>query len=318
MQAVGQLVGLGADEAGLGLVDRPVELLGAHAAQLLREELLHRGVDGLDEAPGAAHQIFIEAGLALVHAHGDAACQAGILQVVPDAQLIQGMAALVQDRVHGGRHIAGVVVRGNADVLVVEFQRERMLRLAQAAVAPVQPHDLHQIIRKGFLLVHRIIVVQEAVVDLGLPGNLLQQRHNGLAQSGKKFVQHFGIHAPLVLVQEGIIGGSGAVVIGGKFAVILYQLLQQGAEHCKVIFFFCLVPDISRFVHQLTVGDILFGRDAGQLVTAAAQLLHLAAVEKIQLVLLAIQLIQQGSGLGADHQLLLLACQHAQRHAPAL
>ena len=35
---------------------------------------------------------------------------------------------------HGGRHIAGIVVRGNADVLVVEFQRERMLRLAQAAV----------------------------------------------------------------------------------------------------------------------------------------------------------------------------------------
>ena len=78
------------------------------------------------------------------------------------------------------------------------------------------------------------------------------------------------------------------------------------------------MPDISRFVHQLTVGDILFGRDAGQLVTAAAQLLHLAAVEKIQLVLLAVQLIQQGSGLGADHELLLLACQHTQCHTPAL
>ena len=49
MQAVGQFVRLGADEARLHLVHGPVELLDAHPAQLLREERLHPGVDGLKE-----------------------------------------------------------------------------------------------------------------------------------------------------------------------------------------------------------------------------------------------------------------------------
>ena len=160
--------------------------------------------------------------------------------------------------------------------------------------------------------------MQEAVIDLGLLADGPDEGHQALAQGVKEHVQLFGVHAPLILVQQGIVGRFFRIIIARELPVILHQLLQDGAEGGKVVFFLCLVPDITGAVGQLAVCHILLGGDAGELPAAAAQLLHLAAVEKIQLVLLAVQLIQQGSGLGADHELLLLARQHTQRHAPAL
>ena len=50
VQAVGQLIGLGADEAGLHLVHGAVELLRSHISQLCGEEFLHLGIDGPDKA----------------------------------------------------------------------------------------------------------------------------------------------------------------------------------------------------------------------------------------------------------------------------
>ena len=49
----------------------------------------------LHKGPRPADEVLVEPGLALVDAHGDAAREAGILQIVPDAQLIQGVAALM-------------------------------------------------------------------------------------------------------------------------------------------------------------------------------------------------------------------------------
>ena len=122
-------------------------------------------------------------------AHGDAAGQAGVLQVVPDAQLIQGMAALVEDGVHGGRHIVQVVVGGDADVLVVELQRKGVLRLPQPAVAAVDAHDLHDIVGKSLLPVGRVFQMQEAVIDLRLFPDGPDQRHDALPQRIEEGVQ---------------------------------------------------------------------------------------------------------------------------------
>ena len=58
-----------------------------------------------------------------------------------------------------------VVVGGDADVLIIEFQREGMLGLAQTTVTAVESHHLHQIVGKGFLLCFRVLLMQEIVVD---------------------------------------------------------------------------------------------------------------------------------------------------------
>lgn len=50
-------------------LDRAVELLCAHAAQLPGKELLHLGIDRFHEGPRPANEVLIETGLALVDAH---------------------------------------------------------------------------------------------------------------------------------------------------------------------------------------------------------------------------------------------------------
>ena len=318
VQAVGQLIGLGADEAGLHLVHSAVELLRSHISQLCGEEFLHLGIDGPDKGAGTADEVLVEAGLALVHAHGHTAGQAGVLQVIPDAQLIQGMAALVENGVHRGGHIVQVVVGGDADILVVELQRKGVFGLTQAAVAPVQTHDLHEIVRKRLLLLDRIFQMQEAVIDLGLLADGPDEGHQTLAQGVKEHVQLLGVHAPLILVQQGIIGRFFRIIIARELPVILHQLLQDGAEGGKVVFFLGLVPDITGAVGQLAVCHILLGGDAGELPAAAAQLLHLAAVEGVQRLPPGIEFLHQCKGLGGGHQLLQFTGQNAQSHTPAL
>ena len=69
MQAVGQFVGLDADEGRLRLVHCPVELFLRHVAQLLGEELLKLGKNSLNKGPGATDNILIEPGLAFMDSH---------------------------------------------------------------------------------------------------------------------------------------------------------------------------------------------------------------------------------------------------------
>ena len=318
MQAVGQLVRLGADEARLHLVHGPVELLGAHPAQLLREEHLHPGVDGLKERAGTTDEILVKAGLALVDAHADAAGQAGILQVIPDAQLVQRMATLVEDGVHRRGHVVQVVMGGDADILVVELQREGMLGLAKAAVAAVDAHELHDVVGKGLLLLHRIFQMQEAVIDRGLLADGPDKRHDAIPQRLKEGVQLPGVHPALILVQQGVVGSLGCIVVARKFPVVIHKLLQNGAERSKIIVFLGLVPDIAGAVGQLGVGHILVRRDAGQFPALAAQQLHLALVEGIERAGRRSQFIQQALRLRVGQQLLVLSGQDAESHAPAL
>ena len=81
MQAVGGLVSFGADQAGLSLVDRSVEVFGSVLCQLREEFAKLRPYVGAVGAT-AAYDIFVEAALALVDSHGDTAIQRRVGQVV--------------------------------------------------------------------------------------------------------------------------------------------------------------------------------------------------------------------------------------------
>ena len=65
VQAVGDLVGLGADERGLGLVDSTIEFL-RRVARERGEELAELRENKTREGAGAAEQVLIEAALGLV------------------------------------------------------------------------------------------------------------------------------------------------------------------------------------------------------------------------------------------------------------
>ena len=68
VQAVGDLVGLGADERRLGLIDGAVEFL-RRVARKLGEKLAELREHKARKGARAAEQIFIKAALALVDAH---------------------------------------------------------------------------------------------------------------------------------------------------------------------------------------------------------------------------------------------------------
>ena len=99
VQAVGDLVGLGADEGRLRLIDGAVEFLRRVAAQL-GEQLAELREHEACEGARAAEQIFIEAALALVDAHGDTAVEHRIGEIIRAAGVIERVAALVDNGEH--------------------------------------------------------------------------------------------------------------------------------------------------------------------------------------------------------------------------
>ena len=95
VQVIGQLVGIRADQRALYLVDRPVEGIQRHAAQLSREGRLQLRVEVFPKAAAAPNHVLPQAGLALVYARGGAAAQRAALIRHVDALLVHGMPRLV-------------------------------------------------------------------------------------------------------------------------------------------------------------------------------------------------------------------------------
>ena len=279
MQAVGQLVGLGPHQTGLGLVHGPVEHLLGDPCQLLREVGGDIGEDGVDKGTAAADDILVEAALALVDAHGYAAGEHGVVVAGVSAQLIEGVAPLVNDGVHGGHQIVFVVVGGDAHIVAAEVVGEGVLRLGNGAVGPINAHNLHQVVAEMPLLLNGVVLHQEAVVDLGLFADFLHQGHNGAAQPGKEDIQGFLIHALLVFIQQGIIGGHVGVVVTRKFAAVGHDLFQIRRKSGKIVGGLCLMPDGIRLVQKNAVVHIFPGGDAAHPVVVLFQNLQLPGLD---------------------------------------
>ena len=275
VHGIGQLVGLGADQGGLGLVHRRVEHLGGHALQLLREQLLHHRQRRLAEGQAAADQVLIEAALTLVQAHGGAGVQARELQFIPCPQLVQGMAALVDHAVHAGEQIVLIVVGGDAHIPLVEAGGEGMLRLGDGAAAAVDAHHGHQPVGQLPLDVYREAMLQEVRAGGGLFRH--RQDHGGqpLPQGGEEEIQRRHGRALLVAVQHHVVGGLLVVLVGGEAAVVVDELLQVGGEEGVVIGFLGLVPDGGGLRLQLLVGGELLQGDTGHVLVILLEQLGL-------------------------------------------
>ena len=118
----------------------------------------------------------------------------------------------------------------------------------------------------------------------GFPPILWDERHQPLPQRRKEAVQHLPIHAALILVQQSVIGrfrGRHNNRQSGDCS--LQAPAKRGQNKAKSSCALALCQTSSALVAQLFVGHIFVRRDAGQLLAAAAQLLHFAAVDEVQL-----------------------------------
>ena len=161
MQIVGHLVGVDADQAGLDLVDGPVERVDGDIAQLLREYGLQLGKEMAPEGPAAAHQVFPRARLALVDAGGSAATQRCALEGWVDALLVHGVAQFVQSREQAVAQVVGRKARGDAHVARGEPDGEWMVSFVLPAALQIVAVALHDVQPKGLLQRFGVVPVQK-------------------------------------------------------------------------------------------------------------------------------------------------------------
>ena len=283
MQAVGQLVGLGADQGGLGLVDHAVERVLADVVQPGGEVLPQPGIDDAAEGPAAADDVFIEPGLAFVNGHGHAASQAGPGQLPAHMQLVQGVAALVDHGIQGRGHQVLLIVGGDAHIVPGEIDGEGVLRLADDAVVSVNVHHVHDEVGKLPLDGHREAPVQGGVVHpvrMGL--HLVDEGHQLLPQGGEEGVAGFPGQAPLKPVQLGVIGVLVRLHVFRQAAAAVEHLLQIRLKQCEVAALRGLVPHGVGLGGQLLIGNkFLLRHPVGHFIVPP-QLRYLPGGDRVQ------------------------------------
>ena len=309
VQRVGQLVSLGADQAGLGAVDGAPDLLGSDIGQLIGEDFPQGRVEEADKGAAAADKVLKQAGLALVEAHCGAAGHGRVVVGGVDVQLIQCMAALMGNAVEVGEHVALHIVGRDAHIAAPEFGGEGMLALGQIAVSRIQPPQLHDLFADGALIVQRPHLIEKIGAHGLAPGlNVGEQRHDGLAQRGKKRIALSDRQALLVPVKPDLI----RVAVGGKIMRLrpagghdFFQIRRKQAEIVRAL---GLDPDRDALVAKLGEGGVLLSRDLCNFIVLALQLADLG------LLLLGLglggSLLQQGGGVCVDKQLKAGAAQH--------
>ena len=210
------------------------------------------------------------------------------------AHFIDGVTALVYDGVEGRGHILLVVMGGNPHVLVVETCGKGMLGFCDAAVAPIDAQNGHDVVRQLALLLQRIGVVEEAVINGLCGGNLSKQGNQRFPELGKETVQSFYGEALFIFIQQGVIGRQAGVEVTGKLAVEGYDFLQIGGKGFKIIPILGVFPNCLGVVEQDVICHIFLGRNPGNLVVSLPKKLHFTPVYRIQLLEMGLQISQDG------------------------
>ena len=218
-----------------------------------------------------------------------------------DVQLVQGMAALVGDAVQVREDVAGHVMRRDAHVAAPELGGEGVLALGQAAVRRVKPPQLHDLAAQGALGVQRPILIEKIGAHGLAPRlNVGQQRHDRLAQGGKKLVALRDRQTMLVPVKPDLVGVAVGREILRLRAAGGNDLFQIGCEDREVVGALRLDPDGDAPVAELREGSVLVGGNFCDLVVPALQLADFGAF------LLGLGLggglFQKGGGIVVDKQ----------------
>ena len=145
VQVVGHLVGFGADEGALHLVDGPVEGVEGDAAQLLGKGSLEARIVEPPEGEAAAHEVLPQARRALVHPGRGAFRQEGALQGGIDALLVEGVASLVEGAEKGLSQVALPDPVGDAHVADGKGRGEGMVCLVLASAPEIVAHALQHL-----------------------------------------------------------------------------------------------------------------------------------------------------------------------------
>lgn len=190
--------------------------------------------------------------------HGDTSVEHRIGEIIRAAGVIERVATLVDNGEHRGGKILLQIVRRDALVKVrAERRRKRMLGRGQADMVQIEAHRAHQVVGKLRLLLLGKMAVQHRVIELRLRLDLLQERHNVLAQRREEFVALRHRQPVLILAEPVVIGVLFRRAVVREADVGLENFLKHGLEESKVARLLRAVPDVVRLDQKLLVGDVL-------------------------------------------------------------
>ena len=215
----------------------------------------------MDEGLASSQYIFIEPALALVNAHGHAACKDGVVIAIVSTQFIERMTTFMDHRKHGRNQIVFVIMSGDPNILIIKIGGVRMLCLCDGAVTAIHTHDIHQIVRKYTLKLHGIMTMEEAVIDGLRIFDLLDQRDDGLPKLRKESIQRFHGETFFIFIQQRVVGLQLRMVISREFLVIGHNFFQIWRKRRKIIVVLGFLPYILRLVQKYLIVYIFLRRN---------------------------------------------------------
>ena len=286
MQRVGELVGLGADQRRLRDVHGVVEHVLVHVAVDLGRVTAQHLEQRTHKGTAATHGVLKETALALVDAHGGAALQARARVSGVHAQLVHGVAGLVDDAVDVGDAIVLIDVRGDARVAHREALTKRMLGKGERGVVQVQAHKLHQVKAHGTLGSLGHMGVQKVGCRLlAALTDGMHERHDGSLDLVAECVEALGGKAALVLVEPHVVRVALGVHKLGLALKLPDDPVHVGLKARPVVGRLCLVPHGVGLAGEPGPGLGLLGGDGAGLALVAAE--HADLVEQLRVVDLA-------------------------------
>ena len=230
MQVVGDLVGVGADERALHLVDGAIEGLHGDRLERLRECPLELGIEELPEGAAATHDVLPQARLALMDARRRAMPERRSLQVGADPLLVDAVAGLVERAEQGVGHIVVAHPRGDAHVAQRELGHERVVGLVLPPALEVVAELLDHPEPEGELRPLGRAMMEARIVHRRLRRDGVHQRDQPSAQLGEDSPQRRGLH-PVVRVVDQRVGDALVSREEAREAAAQVQRLLEERAH---------------------------------------------------------------------------------------
>ena len=192
-----------------------------------------------------------------------------------------------------------------------ERRRERMLSRRQTDMIEVKAHRAHQVVGKLRLLLLREAAPKHRIVDLRLFLDLLEKRHDVLAQRREELVALRHREAVFILAEPVVVGVLFRRAVVRKADVGLENFLEHGLEEGKIARLLRAVPDVVGLDQKLLIGDVLVHRDLLHVADVLDEQEHHAPLLFVELRLVRVEEFKQRGGLSAGRELVVLLAQNA-------
>ena len=188
-------------------------------------------------------------------------------------------------RIHAACNHIFIIMRGNSNVMLVEFGCKRMLRFPDWTIVAVNSHNVHYIIRQFSLRFDRAGLFKERSIDnITFFANCMNQRNKCAAELFKIYIKHFFRRTALKFVKPVIICIRFRWNICRYFSVVFDNLRKIRFKNGIIVRIFCFNPSIMGFCQEHLERGVFIHGDFAHLIKLARFFLDFTASYKVQFI----------------------------------